>query len=916
MRIRFLSHCTQIATVALFIVGSPLARAQAALQFDLPAQSLADALGAVANQTDLNILIDRSLVTGRQAPALKARLTASEALSHLLQGSGIKYQFVDERTVTLHSEAESANATKAHATSAAQRPGGTNGYMHLAQTQIRNAEQAEDQAAAQSPSESSGKRIELEEVVVTGSHIRGRTSSASPVQIYDRDQIDLAGRGGVQEFIQTLPQNFKGGASEGTVGNMAGGGSVANAVGGTGVNLRGLGNDATLVLVNGRRVAPGNTGGNFVDVSMIPLTAVERIEVVPDGASAIYGSDAVGGVINFILRRDFEGAETRLRYGSVSEGHSRELMAGQTIGSRWNSGSALLSYEYFDRTPLDASDKSHTRGLVGPLWPEFTLLPQQERHGVFATLRQAVGHDFDLFADGTYSDRSTSNVFASTGLVENTFSDIAAYSGTLGAQAQLANRFGFELSSSYAASDTRHESRNVNGTFRSHVQVDTSVLSVDAKLDGPLWSLPTGPVLFAIGGQYREETFESENLRTGTAFRPTRDLIAGFLELKVPLLGRSAAAMAGNQLELTLAARSERYSDFGSSNNPKLGLVWQPGGDFKLRGTYGTSFKAPFLQSMNPVPSSVVPFPLFDPRSQGALAGGTNCDFFALTDSCTVTLFVFGGNPDLNPEKATSWTVGADLFPEAFPGLRAHATYYNIRFKDRISIPGGIGVAVFDALRSEGLLGATIIQRNPPPSVVQAFASGSGFVDAFGTGIDTVGALADFRSQNLSEVQTSGIDFGVSYTTSVALGALEMGVDGTYISKFDRQVISTAPFIESRNTVYNPVDLKLRARGIVRRGGLSIAAFINYVDSYADSRADRSVPVDAWITADMSVSYKFGADGGPLRDVSAQLSVSNVTDEDPPFIESLDPTVPALHFDGANANLLGRFVALQVAKRW
>src|SRR6185312_9074463 len=151
------------------------------------------------------------------------------------------------------------------------------------------------------------------------------------------------------------------------------GGTSANAVDGTGVNLRGLGNAATLVLVNGHRVAPGNTEGNFVDISMIPLYAVERVEVVTDGASAIYGADAVGGVINIILGRNLDGAETRARYGTVTSGSARERQVGQTVGHSWDTGSAQLIYDYLDRTPLSARSRSYTRSVSEPTM----LLPEQ-----------------------------------------------------------------------------------------------------------------------------------------------------------------------------------------------------------------------------------------------------------------------------------------------------------------------------------------------------------------------------------------------------------------------------------------------------------------------------------------------------------------------------------------------------------
>src|SRR6185437_844156 len=201
---------------------------------------------------------------------------------------------------------------------------------------------------------------------VTGTHIRGSTDSAFPIIIYNREVIEASGASTLGEFIQKIPQNFNGGASENTIVSVTGGGNADNKVDATGVNLRGLGNDSTLVLINGHRVAPGNTEGNFVDLSVIPLYAVERVEVVTDGASAIYGSDAVGGVVNIILGRNLDGAETRARYGTVTNGSTREKQVGQTFGHSWDTGSTQVIYDYLDRTPLSASNRAFSRSAVEP----------------------------------------------------------------------------------------------------------------------------------------------------------------------------------------------------------------------------------------------------------------------------------------------------------------------------------------------------------------------------------------------------------------------------------------------------------------------------------------------------------------------------------------------------------------------
>src|SRR3546814_11014867 len=98
-------------------------------------------------------------------------------------------------------------------------------------------------------------------------------------------------------------------------------------------------------------------------MSLVPLGALKRIEVVPDGASAIYGSDAVGGVVNLVLRDDFDGAETRLRYGSVTDGSLRQYGASQLWGTAWDTGAVLFNFDYSRHEPLFARERPYATGL-------------------------------------------------------------------------------------------------------------------------------------------------------------------------------------------------------------------------------------------------------------------------------------------------------------------------------------------------------------------------------------------------------------------------------------------------------------------------------------------------------------------------------------------------------------------------
>ena len=867
--------------------GSPRER-QVALTIE--SSSLARALDKWAEQTGFQIFVqDWEATKGMTVPRLKGKFTAEAALEQLLQGTPLTYTWISDKAVSIRRKALPPVPSALQRSDAeGQQP-----PVPLA----KNGGNASRASAG--PSRQSGS---VEEIFVTGTHISLGAPSASPVFAFSRDEIDGAGLGSVAALIQRLPQNFNGGATEGTIGTVAGGGRVDNAAEGTGVNLRALNNDATLVLLNGRRLALGNKFGNFVDISLVPLSALERVEVMTDGASAIYGADAVAGVVNFVLTDDFEGAETRLRYGSVTEGDSDELQIGQSFGHSWGSGSALMSYEYYDRSQLQAADRSFTSNAPRP----FTLLPDQEKHGVFLNLNQDIGAQTQLFAEGLYAKRRALSDTATPFFAQHSIADIEGYTATIGSKTRLADEHQLEISVSDSANHTNTRLENLLAGSARLVETTTGtdVWSFDGKLDGPLLSVPGGVVRYAVGAQYRDESYSFRDLVFGQRFEPARGIWAGFLEFRVPLVAASTAG-GTSELELTLAARTEHYDDFGSSTNPKLGLVWQPTESIRLRATYGTSFKAPLLNDLNPAPSQVVAFPEFDPR----------------TGSFTNVLIPFGGNPALGPEEATTWTAGFDFHPSRLPGLRLSATYYDIDFDDRIAAaPTGV---ILDALRVEAALGPSIVRRGPSLSEVQSLvASAQQFLDATGTpggvNLATISAIVDSRVLNLSSVQTTGVDLGLSYRYQAGPAAIELGMDGTYVFEFDNKATSSAPTIEVLNTPYNPVDLKLRGRAQVQWGSVDLAAYVNYVDSYTDNRNGGAVPIDSWTTVDLVASYTPTAEGW-LSDSQLTLSILNASDEDPPRVAvgtSFAPGFGAINYDGANASPLGRFYSIQLSKRW
>jgi iron complex outermembrane recepter protein len=210
----------------------------------------------------------------------------------------------------------------------------------IAKAQVQS--QVEDKDESQQQSE------ELQEVVVTGTHIRG-FSPASPLIVLTSTDIANSGLSTSGEVLRNLPQSFAGG-QQSTIGANGAGPwqNLSNFNNSDSANLRGFGSDSTLVLINGLRASVTGFQGS-VDISAIPLAAIDHIEIVTDGASALYGSDAVGGVVNFILKKDYSGADTSAEVGYPTDGGGVSQRYGQLLGTSWGSGSAILTYQYRDQ---------------------------------------------------------------------------------------------------------------------------------------------------------------------------------------------------------------------------------------------------------------------------------------------------------------------------------------------------------------------------------------------------------------------------------------------------------------------------------------------------------------------------------------------------------------------------------------
>lgn len=1018
-----------VVGVGLALAGAgAAARAQESAQkkvkLAIQSETLADALAAWAEQTDYQVISAVEETTVLSAPRIQGRLTPQAALDRLLANTSLTYAWLNDRTVAIRERVlatEVSAAGQAGATASVQQLQQQRGEEILATNDSSSDKQASALSRGGTPRESGNGVEELEEVVVTGTHIRGDTATASPLTLITRKDIERSGRATLQDLVTTLPQNFGGGPTPSTAGVALDADSLANQSYGAGINLRGLGADATLVLINGHRSALSGYGGVFTDISSVPLNAVERIEILTDGASALYGSDAVAGVVNIIMRPEFEGADTQLRYGMTTSGSSAETQAGQLYGWRWDGGSALASYEYYSRDNLLGRNRqfftadlhrygggdyrvttSNPGNILDPntflpvyaiprgqdgsaltpddLVPDVAnledpirlqdVVPQQTRHAAFLSINQSLSDTTDVYGDIRWGRRrftahlipemttltvpDTNPFFVdpfggSTSIsVQYSFADdlgprvtngkIDTYSGTLGTRFAISNAWAADVYANFNRETTVTDVTNVvnapaldealqdpssltafnpfgDGSHTSaatldrirgfaHYDDEFSLWSIYAKADGPIASVSGGQIKVAFGSEFRREKYTNDDvayLATPVPERQPsnandRDLYALFGELHIPFVSSINAVPGVRRLEMSLAGRFEHYSDFGDTTNPKIGVLWAPSNGVNLRATYGESFKAPQFNDLRQNDQLYFVFPLEDPSSP---SGFTNA------------LVLRGNKSDLTPEKSRSWTAGFDLSLPTAPNLSLSATYFDVRFRDRIIDPSDGLLQVF----VEESTFASLIRRNPDIEAVNAVYSDPNFVDFLGIPASDVQAIVDAQTQNLAVTRTSGIDFHVAYDLGLPLGDFTISADATYLLRNEQGITSTSPRRDILDTLNNTNSRRGRLGLSWAKGTISASAFVSYVGSYENNVIDPVRPVSSWTTTDLQVGYRTESGEGLFGGLTVSLAAQNVFDKAPPFVENFNSFF-AVGYDPANADAMGRFLSLTVRKQW
>ena len=296
------------------------------IPLNIPAGDLASALDAYAQQSGTQLVYRADQLKGARNAAVRGQLPAQAGLDQLLKGSGFRAQRDASGAVLIVPQQA---ATPAPAPPATRRVA---------------AEQAQ-QAAADAPV------TDLETIMVTGSRIpRAQVEGPAPITVVTAEQIQAAGLTSVPDLLRSLSQN------SGSVQGQQNTTSAQSTPGAQAVDLRGLGPNHTLVLINGRRVAdfplPLNSRSNFTDIGNIPLGMIDRVEILTGSASAVYGSDAMAGVINFILKKSTDGTTVDYRYGDTSRGGGESHNLTLTTGFERGKFTGIMGLEVIDKRPL------------------------------------------------------------------------------------------------------------------------------------------------------------------------------------------------------------------------------------------------------------------------------------------------------------------------------------------------------------------------------------------------------------------------------------------------------------------------------------------------------------------------------------------------------------------------------------
>lgn len=872
--------CLSVPTTAWAQSGEPI------IQFDIPAQPMSTALKAFADQAGIQMLYRTEVASNLVARPVKGNLEKRQALEQLLEGTGLEAVYSADDAVTIRP-------------ASAEQPSEV-GKKSAAQTGVTASSEVESEVAGGGSSSARDRSAEktLDTITVTGTRIRGGVNASPTITIGER-QFKQEGFTDLGEVIRSLPQNFRGGQNPGVQAGAAVGDPTNNNIsGGSALNLRGLGPGATLTLLNGRRLS--YSGPNqAVDISAIPIEAVERIEIVPDGASAIYGSDAVGGVANVILKRDFDGVTLSTLYGDSADGGLKRHDYNVTAGATWNSGGLIATYMKSDQDPIFADQRDYAASMADPS----TLYNGSDLSSGLVSAHHQLGDRAELRVDALRTVRERISyqaypTYYNFGHAETTVKSFAP-SIALSLSGDWTTTLGASHGTDKSIADTTRVAFNSgvrNLTANLCYCNETEAWELGA--EGPLFSLGGRDMRLAIGLGTRRDDFAYKNLISGSVQGGERRNRYAYGELAIPVVDAGNARLGVQRLEFSIALRAEDYDGFGRVNTPKLGAIYDPNTDFTLKASWGRSFKTPTLIQMYASRGTE----LWSARQLG-------CSSCAATDQ---VLRSYGGDPDLDPERARTWTASVAFHPDSIPGLDAELTYFSIDYEQRVVNPTP---SIATILSNPDY--AQFVQYGPAVSQQEELIAtyNDDFYNGMGAAYDPskVIAIVSGHNVNVARQQAKGLDLSGSYSQEFSSGRLTYQAGASWLD-LSQQSTPQAAAIDLSGMLYFPAKLNARLGTIWSQGGLSLSAFATYVSGVTNKTTSASEKTASFTTFDTTLRYETVPGVSPLAGLALSLSVDNVFNRPPPLFTQANPRfVP---YDSTNYSAIGRYITVSVSKGW
>lgn len=977
-----------LSCVALCWLAPALAQSnETAHDFDIPALPLAQALEMFSGQAGLQYAYIPSddAEEAVVVRAVKGRYTAAEALAILLP-EGFTFSWVNPHTISVLSP--QANVP----------PGGVNEEVAVKDQQRSELSKEQQLAMANGGGKSGSARAPRDpDVLVEASRIAfGSLDLDIPEIGFDRGDIEALGVSSITDLFRYLPQQPH---------------TMPESYLGDGTqfaDLRGLGFDSTLVLINGRRTIATASAltVNAFDLNSIPPAAVERVDIVSDSNSAMYGADAIGGVVNIVLRKNIPEPRLDIDYGAADGGSVERHAAFSASGTRGRAWGSIV-VDYFERSPLLGRERDRwnnqdfTRfgsmdwrsptaapgnvssatganlpGLSSsfaaiPVVPSGTTLvpadfvPTAGERNLESLLRysgvndaisrksavaqggvlltpQVSGYGEVLYVDreftarfeppaiahATVGEANPYNPFGEDVVVDALLTDLAPrvftrraemVRGAVGMRGRIrewdwdasllesqddavtvqSNELDQARTAAALMASDPAEALNPFGTnspallasllaepSRSHYRTESSQ-SV-ASLQGPLASLPAGPLELTTGGEWREERIEYDIAPpVDIVGSHHRSIVAGFGELRLPLVDEAASVPAVHDLALVLSGRVDDYSDVGHAFNPEYALIWRPAAALTVRASLAQSFRPPPLIDLY-LPHTDVTAQIVDPARNGEFA---------------LTVFRVGGSPELKPSNSDSLSIGLRFEPKGPAALRLGANYWRIAIDQTITIPSPARL-----LAAEELFPDRVIRGQPSAADIEA-------------GIPGPLQAIDITRLNNGAIRTSGVDVSASVDVDTRMGRFKPQLSGTWVHDFTTSDLVEGPGV-NRVSVASGQGTVPRWRALAAvswsHAGVGLFGAMRYVPSYDDTdfQGNRNGrKIDSQAIVDVQLSLDLGIMAGersPWSGFEIRAGAFNFFNADPPFAEVGGPA----GYDATQGDLRRRFAYLKLAKKF